>query len=340
MRFLEGQNFVPHHLISDLDDTLADSCKPINKDVAMAICRWLVAGGTLAIITMQSLEEVLLNLIEPLREIAPYMEWPTQPSITVFTSGGSAGYRFFLKNSPLRREVLYESNIREIICNAYLDIENKLKNLEGSYILRDRHFSISLGISKAIDIQDRIATMFWLESYINENYFHELDLYSNPVNYSSAHILPKGVAKSNAIQWLVKNDRNYQDTSTCIVLGDDFSDNGLDLGMRLKGALHISVGKSLGAIGSSKFKDDLFIHTVRPGYQTGYSVLCHLLAIRLNINVKTKKVGSDNKLNQQVSRRTPAEVLTTTPKSLILSEDLRNIYNEIDSIKSKIVKTL
>ncbi|GBF75592.1 hypothetical protein PA598K_04010 [Paenibacillus sp. 598K] len=267
-----------NHLITDLDDTLSESCKPITKGISKCILCWLKKNKTFAIITMQCFKEVYGNVILPLKEAINKSQSEFHSSLYVFCCGGSVGYKIVFINMEAFVELKYQSNCYKIMktINSKLEMTEYFKS--GYLLKRFRGESISLGVSKLLEYNHRLDFYKKLKNLIEEDSQNTLSMHFNTNKASSAHIISRNVTKATGINYLLNHENLKLEHS--VIMGDDFSNEGMDTAMCTfnSKALYISVGSDLGDQGAKNIKKyGEFLHFPEGGPQKSEEILREFL---------------------------------------------------------------
>lgn len=214
-------------IVLDLDETLAPTRTPISSDIALKILTILSLNVRVAIITMQSFDEVKVNVIKPLNLVSKGNSLNQAANIFFYCCGGAVGYSYGISKRNITK--LYEIN--SVKDNSGI-LKSILSNIKRDAEVLDRGHSIHLHYF----YKDRDDILDFLK--------RETCRLSIPVNVSSGiHILPRSINKAYAMTDFRK--RIGVNPKKMLVIGDSFEDNGSDWGMYVSGAICISVGTTV-----------------------------------------------------------------------------------------------
>ncbi|OMF81581.1 HAD hydrolase family protein [Paenibacillus glucanolyticus] len=278
-----------NNLITDLDDTLSESCKPLFEDTVVSLLTWLEVKKNLAIVTMQNIKEVIHNVCLPLVKGMLEMNLNRVYYLYCFTSGGCFGYRIKITSNVILEVKKIYGDYTSLLISRIVDLKSEIENVfkvNGiKYIIRERYPLISVGIPL-----ENFNFSLDLQSIFDK--YSELQVYSKRPNLTSFHILPKNLNKGTAVNYIF-NILMWEQSKT-VILGDDFSDNGMDLDMITTLCHHISTKDDLGKKGLKKFGEVNFVCTTENGPLIGTNIINKLLGYNMKdkFNAYSETVNS------------------------------------------------
>lgn len=273
------------YFVFDLDDTLSFSCKPISKGMICMLNELIKNDMKIAIVTMQSKEEIRDNFITPYIETTP----DTISKFIFFTSCCTEIFTIENRADDILEHIIFKRKMSSNFLELQKYIQNTLDRVIKKYTIRVRNNVISIGLSSDEDGKKRKLVGAILEEGIGK-IATDFRLFKKN-NCRSMHVIERGYTKKNALRYLFYN-LGWQKEYT-LIIADDY--NGMDRELICEHSYNISVG-NLEGMSLQNVKKTFF-----QGPQMTYSVLNEILEnIKKNVEPKYRIISEPEEFIESI----------------------------------------
>ncbi len=230
-------------MLFDLDGTLTDTLKDIDKALLDKLIYLLSSGVIIGIVTSQSLDEVREHILDRV----DVDKKQHLGNLFLYANRGVQLYNFDGKANPILVSDRSQTDVTGEQCALIRNLINQaLGTLNGSVKVIDRGAQLSIHLDKHKDKRDLVNTT--LVQLIAANNLPFQTEYSGT---STIHVVLKGAdkgsAKDNFLGQVFPSRLNRPvDLSKLLIVGDRFAQAGSDQPMVTAGARVVSVGKEKG----------------------------------------------------------------------------------------------
>lgn len=249
------------NIIMDLDDTLSFSCRPISIGIAQVLTELADRNINIAIVTMQSKNEVKKNVVNILKECKITKNY----EMLFFTSCCTEAFKLYVKENNFGIEDIYVYEEKVDFNNMVNEVEKVIEANILNKTIRYRNHLLSIGISKDEKDDKRKKGVKEIETLLKKD-FPEYILYKKE-DCKSLHILKKGFSKKKSLDYLFET--LMWNKGKTIIIADDYQ--GMDEELICSASRNISVGNV------PLKKESNILKTIFNGPQMTYSFLKEFL---------------------------------------------------------------